>query len=368
MRFATLEQLGSESNGKVRHLATLHPEEFYQADAPISLTGHLARADETHLIPFVADKLDVKSPAIDLYSVTDAVVSPNAAISVGDCIITDSLRPYLHLKDILEQFGRRISAAREDSDLDIRVSNLQRIAAPVLLVRDHGEAGYFHFIHSMLPRLILWQQFPVVDLHLATTTTFQRQFLDYLKIPNERLYIADGRSYFCERAYMITGLVRPDWHTGGFFERPLEVTRLLRRLIPANAEYSGARIYISRSDSKIRAIQNEPDLEDILCKHLGFKSVVLSQFSVEDQIRAFASAAIVVGAHGAGLSNASFMKPGSILFEIFPKSRIWPTFRAIASRAGLRYAAHVMPTTDRYDIEDLTAAIARLVQKQFVIA
>jgi hypothetical protein len=363
MRIATLEDLCSKPEANVVRLKILQAEEAYVARRPVSVTGHLAEADEKHLIPLISNEFKARAPSLDLYAVSGALVSPNAAISTGDHIIADSLRPYLHLNDVLAQFGQHISLAPEgDGRLDLAVSSLQRIGTPMLLLRDHGEAGYFHFLHSVLPRLLLWNQAPLVglDLHIAVTTNFQAQFLEYLKVPKERLHIAAGQSYLFDQAYMISGLVRPDWPTGGFFERPLEVTRLLRTLIPADAAYAKARIYISRRDSQIRSVHNEPELERVLREKFGFQPVVLSEISPEQQIRAFAGAAIVVGAHGAGLSNATFMKPDAILFEIFPKIRIWPTFRAIAARAGLRYAAHVTPAADRYDLDDLVPAIGKV--------
>lgn len=361
MRIATLEELCSKPNSGVRHLATIQPEEKYRARRPLSVTGHLAEADEKHLIPLVSDEFDVRSPPVELYAVSDALVLPNSAICTGEHIIADSLRPYLHRGDVLTQFGKRISAVPEmEHEFDLRVSNLTRIDSPTLLVRDHGEAGYFHFLHSVLPRVLLWQQCPIADLHIARTTTFQTQFLDYLKVPAKRLHIASGQTYLYRQAYMISGIVRPDWKTGGFFERPLEVTRRLRHLIPRDAVYSGERIYISRRDTPIRPVKNESVFESTLQDKFGFKSVVLSEMAPEQQIRTFASAQIVVGSHGAGLSNATFMKEGAILFEVFPKSRIWPTFRAISTRASLRYATHVSPTADQFDLDDLLPAIGQV--------
>lgn len=360
MQIATLEELRSKADGNTVHLATLSPPESYLARRPVQITGALADADEKHLIPLLSEEFEAKAPALDLYSVGDALVLPNAATITSRYVVADSLRPYLHQNDIVEQFSKRLLPTDKDGEFDARISNLVRIRTPVLLLRDHGEAGYFHFLHSVLPRLLFWQELPLADIHIAVTTPFQQQFLEYLKIPRERMHVAAGQTYLCDQAYMITGLVRPDWSTGGFFERPLEVTRRLRRLIPGDAAHKGERIYISRRDSNIRAIANEPELEAKLAAKLGFKPVVLSELSVEQQIRTFASAAIMVGAHGAGLSNVTFMREGSAVCEIFPKSRIWPTFRAISTRAGLRYAAHVCPAADRYDIDDIIAAVERM--------
>lgn len=65
------------------------------------------------------------------------------------------------------------------------------------------------------------------------------------------------------------------------------------------------RVYISREDAQSRHIKNEGELLNQLTD-IGFEKYVLSKMSIERQIELFSSADIVMGPHGAGLSNIIF--------------------------------------------------------------
>ena len=58
----------------------------------------------------------------------------------------------------------------------------------------------------------------------------------------------------------------------------------------------------------------------------------------EDPRHAFAEAEVVVGGHGAGLSDLAFCRPGTRVLELSARSRIGrPTSWTVSSSAGLRY-------------------------------
>ncbi len=77
------------------------------------------------------------------------------------------------------------------------------------------------------------------------------------------------------------------------------------------------RIYVSRADAKIRRITNDKDVADLLKTKYGFEICSLSGVPFAEQVALFASAEIVVGAHGAGLANCLFTKGrGTALVEI----------------------------------------------------
>ena len=80
-------------------------------------------------------------------------------------------------------------------------------------------------------------------------------------------------------------------------------------------ERSASLLYISRQDSKRHVLLNEPELADALTE-LGFETVVLSGMSFADQVRTFSRARIVVGAHGAGLTNIMFAPNHASIIEI----------------------------------------------------
>jgi len=53
---------------------------------------------------------------------------------------------------------------------------------------------------------------------------------------------------------------------------------------------------------------------------LGFECVSLSNMRVQDQIRLFEEARIVVGPHGGGFTNIAFCRPGTRVIELFDES------------------------------------------------
>jgi capsular polysaccharide biosynthesis protein len=64
---------------------------------------------------------------------------------------------------------------------------------------------------------------------------------------------------------------------------------------------SGRRLLVARR-GPTRAIQNLDQVQDCLSRY-GFETVYIEGMSLRDQILLFQSAAFIVGAHGAALSN-----------------------------------------------------------------
>ena len=80
-------------------------------------------------------------------------------------------------------------------------------------------------------------------------------------------------------------------------------------------EQSGhEKIYVSRRNAQ-RSLTDEAQLEDIL-RARGFFVVSLESMSWLEQITLFQGANIVVGPHGAGLSNLVFSDPGINVLEL----------------------------------------------------
>lgn len=80
------------------------------------------------------------------------------------------------------------------------------------------------------------------------------------------------------------------------------------------------RIYVSREDTKRRRIENEAEVRAALADH-GVEPVLAAKLRFEEQVRLFAEAAVVVGAHGAGLTNILFAPSSLRLLEIFPSNK-----------------------------------------------
>jgi capsular polysaccharide biosynthesis protein len=83
----------------------------------------------------------------------------------------------------------------------------------------------------------------------------------------------------------------------------------------------GELLYLSRNEAAMRKILNEDELIEPL-KDLGFTIMRASGMPLADQIEAFRQARVVVSAHGAGLTNILFCRPGTKLVEIFPENGV----------------------------------------------
>ena len=78
------------------------------------------------------------------------------------------------------------------------------------------------------------------------------------------------------------------------------------------------RIYVSRTDAGARPMSNEAELRGPAGR-LGIATIVPGLLSVDEQIRRFHAARLVVGPHGAGLGNVVFCRPKSIMYELMPE-------------------------------------------------
>ncbi|MFN4016074.1 MAG: glycosyltransferase family 61 protein [Reyranella sp.] len=120
-----------------------------------------------------------------------------------------------------------------------------------------------------------------------------------------------------------------------------EMAGFLDILLPAPRRYgrdrSGELLYVSRNESSMRRILNEEELLPGL-RDMGFHIISPAKLSLADQIEAFRNARVVLGAHGAGLTNILFCRPNTTLIEIFPAGGVHGSaFLRIASQLDFNY-------------------------------
>jgi capsular polysaccharide biosynthesis protein len=83
-------------------------------------------------------------------------------------------------------------------------------------------------------------------------------------------------------------------------------------------------------------VLNEDKLIHLL-ESYGFKGVLLSTLPFTKQAELFASAKVIISAHGAGLANLSFCREGTHVIELFSKHYVKPTYQIISKRGKLNY-------------------------------
>jgi hypothetical protein len=129
------------------------------------------------------------------------------------------------------------------------------------------------------------------------------------------------------------------------------------------------RLFISREDSG-RGDDREPrfanadELQQALSR-LGVEPVVASRLGVEDYLRAFANAELIIGLHGAGITNAVLSADGRVAEITVPGYPDWRSLRLfIETGMGAPFRRVVMPAPEhgvaRYDVAAIVEAAEAL--------
>jgi len=241
--------------------------------------------------------------------------------------------------------------------------------------------GYFSWLTTYLPRLI--------EIHVK----YPKAILLMPEEWDEISYVKDSLLLFpdlkkkCVKAdhhmfvkHFVFAQVRP-W-TSQFYPEHLEQVRNLFIPTIENKTQNSkpiSRVYVSRKKANRRKISNEEEIEQLLVKY-GFQSICFEDYSINEQVELMQNADILISMHGAGLTNALFMKPGSVLFELTPsidepKQFRFPFWR-MSSLLNIKYYVQFCKTIDqgetdfysrnlKVDIIDFKSNIEKIIYENF---
>jgi len=108
--------------------------------------------------------------------------------------------------------------------------------------------------------------------------------------------------------------------------------RALSRNCPAQ---EATHIYIQRPRNR-RGLENEDEIHALLIRY-GYLIVKMEDYDLAGQAGLMANAEVIIGIHGAGLSNIVFCQKPRILVELIPKGYLTPAFRVLAAAVGAQY-------------------------------
>jgi capsular polysaccharide biosynthesis protein len=211
---------------------------------------------------------------------------------------------------------------------------LELEGACLSLVSDWSCRNYAHFLLDGLGRLAVFRDagssLSDVDHVYCPTppSPVAGHLLDRLGIPPEKRVWAGREVLVCADRLIVpsrpaTGLAYPPW-----------LIRFLRQLVlAAPATPATRRLYVSRRGFGRHAVR-ERELEALLLER-GFE--IYDPTTHPNQPEDFAEAAVVVGAHGAGLANLAFCRPGTRVIEIIPTDNAHPFYYSLAVAAELDY-------------------------------
>jgi hypothetical protein len=248
--------------------------------------------------------LNHESPGFNLYRISRARFHRDAR-----AILTQDDR-------ILVPFSAFMGSGPSDNWLfrKMTLGRLTRVPGKSLLLV--GNRNYYHFLIEELPRVWIARQagFEIgqfdhivmfTPLHESQQTLCNRLGIDVKKIvPLERFPHIE-----CEELHFTTG----PWNYGPTYLR--KAREFILGLAHPSSVLVKKRIYVSRERCSHGKITNEDNLL-IKLGTLGFEKIIPDMLSFDDQVALFAQAEIVVGAHGAGLTDIVFLRPGCRVVEI----------------------------------------------------
>lgn len=178
-----------------------------------------------------------------------------------------------------------------------------------------GSANHYHLLIDFLPRLYFFKLRPELgDLQIvidAEVTTAQqdliRSILRRLGAPAPRFTAVGPGVHALQNAMVPSGVSRRS-----------AVAIWTRHFQPVNHATAGGprRLFVMRNGVSRRHLLNQEQVASRL-QQSGFACVDPGGLSLEEQIELFAGARLIVGAHGAALTNVLFAPPGAVLFELY---------------------------------------------------
>jgi capsular polysaccharide biosynthesis protein len=218
--------------------------------------------------------------------------------------------------------------------LSAKLPRITRLDGTAAVLTTYRSDIYYHWMLDTLPRLYLLRESGIAydKLIIPTQSRFQRDTLVLLGI-DEKQVIAD-RGLHLQAARLIVPTL-----PGMVGNPPGWVCDFLRRsFLPAlgGDESQNRRIYIARGVGGTRRILNEPELLSVLKQH-AIETVYPETLPFLDQVKLFNSASLVIAAHGSGLTNLVFCRPGSVVVELFSPNYVTTPYWALANQIGLDY-------------------------------
>jgi hypothetical protein len=221
--------------------------------------------------------------------------------------------------------------------------------------------NYYHWMVETVPKIRYLREFEdaiersVTVLVPADAPPFVAETLRLLEWPQSKI------AYATEPVYLVRNLVVPSYperHASDFEWIRQEI---LEAVLTESEPGGGGNVYVSRANAIERRILNEDEVMDVLSNY-GFERYCLEARSLTENVRLFNRADIVVGPHGAGLTDIIFTEDCTLL-ELFGE-KVKEPYELLADTLGVEYESMYCQADAAdiiVDIEQLERRISQLI-------
>lgn len=234
---------------------------------------------------------------------------------------------------------------------------------PIALVFDlWSVSNYFHWIVESLPRLLILSKHhpncallvPYPTPEYIISTAHAMGFTNLVPICSDEIMLIP--KLILPRTVLSTQSDLPSYEESTYIQLiKNNILNFFTLDLSNNDKKCRRRIYSSRHGSSLRVPMNEKELYELL-ESFGFEIINFKEMTMYEQISIMQETHILIGVHGANLTNLIFLPPNAIVIEIAAPTLINNVYYRLALYNSLSYY-YISCIPDTLDTVNMTGKI-----------
>lgn len=207
-----------------------------------------------------------------------------------------------------------------------------------IFILDKWHGAYFHWITDVLPKVVLLKQYRP-NCTILLPNSIKKHQKDSLEAVIGSAPIKPSYSLKHSATLVFNfEFVSYTAPTGNYHEAVLNKLRNeIREYYKVKNNSCNRRIYISRAKASKRKVSNEENMIPIL-DQFNIEIHYFEDYSFKEQVLIASEAELIIGLHGAGLTNMMFMNSEKNILELrLPEDQTNLCFYSMASALNLKY-------------------------------
>lgn len=260
---------------------------------------------------------------------------------ISNCFITNQLVVIKNFRILMddEYFSTNVQIQSGRIRFKIMIRSLFKKKIKLvdcILAIDNWSKGYFHWMTDVLPKLISLPEKYRSHILLLPKAYEELAFIQesLQRLNFDKIYYFENDEVIKATELIIPGILA---QTGNYNDRIMNV---LRKQILGSFNIRAkktARVFVLRNKNISRKIINEIEIVELVKKY-GFTVICFEELTWNEQVELMSSCSMLIGIHGAGLTNILFMPLGSSVLELRRKDDTHNNcYFSLASALELKY-------------------------------